>query len=85
MGPGGPLYVQATFARQNATRFPGDVAGLLMETDHEDYDASMPCELIETRGAWDPDQELPDELPEEPVQLYRGLTSAAVRNRISGQ
>jgi hypothetical protein len=27
------------------------------------------------RSAWDPDQELPDELPEEAVQLYRGLFS----------
>jgi pimeloyl-ACP methyl ester carboxylesterase len=62
------------FARMYATRFPGEVAGLvLMETDHEDYDANMPRELTEMRDAWDPDQELPAELPEEAVQLYRGL------------
>jgi pimeloyl-ACP methyl ester carboxylesterase len=62
------------FARHYAIRFPDEVAGLvLMETDHEDYDAYMPRELTEMRGAWDPDQELPDELPEEAVQLYRGL------------
>jgi pimeloyl-ACP methyl ester carboxylesterase len=31
------------FARHYATRFPDEVAGLvLMETDHEDYDAYMP-------------------------------------------
>ncbi|MCI2419105.1 alpha/beta hydrolase [Saccharopolyspora sp. K220] len=62
------------YARLYATRFPGEVAGLvLMDTDHEDYDAYMPRQLTEMRGAWDPDQELPDELPEEAVELYRGL------------
>jgi pimeloyl-ACP methyl ester carboxylesterase len=62
------------FARHYATTFPDEVAGLvLMETDHEDYAAYMPRELNDMRGAWDPDQELPDELPEEAVQLYRGL------------
>lgn len=62
------------FARHYATRFPDEVAGLvLMETDHEDYNAYMPQELNEMRDDWDPDQELPDELPEEAVQLYRGL------------
>jgi pimeloyl-ACP methyl ester carboxylesterase len=62
------------FARHYATRFPDEVAGLvLMETDHEDYDSYLPRELTEMRGAWDPEQELPDELPEEAVQLYRGL------------
>ncbi|MGP4017828.1 alpha/beta fold hydrolase [Saccharopolyspora sp. 5N708] len=67
------------FARHYATRFPDEVAGLvLMETDHEDYDAYMPRELTEMRAAWDPDQELPDELPEEAVQLYRGLFARMV-------
>jgi pimeloyl-ACP methyl ester carboxylesterase len=62
------------FARHYAIRFPDEVAGLvLMETDHEDYDSYLPRELTEMRGAWDPEQELPDELPEEAVQLYRGL------------
>ncbi|MGW5641758.1 alpha/beta fold hydrolase [Saccharopolyspora sp. NPDC003752] len=61
------------YARLYATRFPGEVAGLvLMDTDHEDYDAYMPRQLTEMRNAWDP-QELPDELPEEAVALYRGL------------
>jgi pimeloyl-ACP methyl ester carboxylesterase len=64
------------FARHYATRFPDEVAGLvLMETDHEDYDSYLPRELTEMRGTWDPGQELPDELPEEAVQLYRGLFS----------
>ncbi|MFI0463095.1 alpha/beta fold hydrolase [Saccharopolyspora sp. 5N102] len=61
-------------ARLYATRFPGEVAGLvLMDPDHEDYDDYMPRQLTEMRDAWDPDQELPDELPEEAVRLYRGL------------
>jgi pimeloyl-ACP methyl ester carboxylesterase len=69
------------FARHYATRFPDEAAGLvLMETDHEDYDAYMPQELQEMRGAWDPDQELPDELPQEAVQLYRGLFAQMMRD-----
>jgi pimeloyl-ACP methyl ester carboxylesterase len=58
------------YARHYATRFPEEVAGLLlMETEHEDYDASMPEQLQEIRSAWDPNQALPDEL----IQLNRDL------------
>ncbi|GAB2875794.1 alpha/beta fold hydrolase [Streptomyces mayteni] len=61
-------------ARLFATRFPGEVAGLLlMETDHEEYDAHMPRELTERWAAFDPDEAMPDELPAEAVALYREL------------
>lgn len=62
------------FARLYATRYPDEVAGLLlMEPDHEEYDAYMPRRLTEMRKAFDPDQALPDELPDELIQLYRDL------------
>ena len=62
------------YARHYADRFPGEVAALLLlDPAHEDYDAYMPQQLNEMRAAWDPDQALPDELPEALVQLYRGL------------
>jgi pimeloyl-ACP methyl ester carboxylesterase len=62
------------YARHYAQRFPGEVAALLLlDPAHEDYDAYMPRQLTEMRQAWDPDQVLPDELPDELIQLYRGL------------
>jgi pimeloyl-ACP methyl ester carboxylesterase len=62
------------YARHYAHRFPEEVAGLLLlDPAHEDYDAYMPRALNEMRAAWDPDQALPDALPEALVQLYRGL------------
>jgi pimeloyl-ACP methyl ester carboxylesterase len=62
------------FARLFAIRFPDETAGLLlMEPDHEDYDASMPRRLVEMRKAFDPDQALPDDLPDALVQMYRDL------------
>jgi pimeloyl-ACP methyl ester carboxylesterase len=62
------------YARHYATRFPGEVAALLlMEPAHEDYNAYMPQELNDLRAAWDPDQALPDELPSELIQFYRQL------------
>jgi pimeloyl-ACP methyl ester carboxylesterase len=62
------------YARQYATRFPEEVAGLLlMEPDHEEYDAYMPRQLVEMRDAIDPDQALPDELPDQLIQFYRDL------------
>jgi pimeloyl-ACP methyl ester carboxylesterase len=65
------------YARHYAHRFPGEVAGLLLlDPAHEDYDAYMPPELVEIWHAWDPDQALPDELPGELVQFYRGLFGA---------
>jgi pimeloyl-ACP methyl ester carboxylesterase len=65
----GGLYV-----RHYATRYPDEVTGLLlMEPDHEDYDAYMPPRLVEMWNAFDPDQALPDALPDQLVQLYRDL------------
>jgi pimeloyl-ACP methyl ester carboxylesterase len=62
------------YARDFAQRFPDEVTGLLLlEPEHEDYDAYMPPELLEIYNAWDPDQALPNELPDELIQLYRGL------------
>jgi pimeloyl-ACP methyl ester carboxylesterase len=62
------------YARHYAQRFPDEVAALLLlDPAHEDYNAYMPQQLNEMRNAWDPDQALPDELPDELIQLYRGL------------
>ena len=62
------------YARHYAQRFPGDVAGLLLlDPAHEDYNAYMPRQLLDQWAAWDPDQALPDELPDGLIQLYRGL------------
>ncbi|WP_433511846.1 alpha/beta fold hydrolase [Nonomuraea sp. CA-143628] len=62
------------YARHYARRFPGEVSGLvLVEPEHEDYDAYMPPKLVETWAEWDPDQAVPDELPDEVIQFYRGL------------
>jgi hypothetical protein len=33
----------------------------------------MTRELVEVWNAWDPDQALPAELPDELIQLYRGM------------
>lgn len=60
------------YARHYATRFPAEVAGLLlMDPAHEDYQSYMPRELVELWNTWDADQALPNELPEELVQFYR--------------
>jgi pimeloyl-ACP methyl ester carboxylesterase len=62
------------YARHYAQRFPVDVSGLvLVEPEHEDYDAHMPPKLVETWAEWDSDQAIPDELPDEVIQFYRGL------------
>jgi pimeloyl-ACP methyl ester carboxylesterase len=62
------------YARHYATRFPGEVAGLvLIEPAHEDYNAYMPGKLVDQWQAWDPDEALPDELPDDLIQSYRGL------------
>ena len=62
------------YARYYATRFPGEVAALLLvEPAHEDYNAYMPEELNDLRAAWDADQALPDELPDELIRFYRDL------------
>ncbi|SDI18427.1 Pimeloyl-ACP methyl ester carboxylesterase [Sinosporangium album] len=62
------------YARHYARRFPGEVAGMvLLDPAHEDYNSSMPPELVELWNTWDADQAFPDELPDELVQLYRGM------------
>jgi pimeloyl-ACP methyl ester carboxylesterase len=62
------------YARHYAQRFPDEVAGLLLlEPEHEDYDAYLPQQLRDIYNAWDPDQALPDELPDNLIQFYRGL------------
>ena len=53
------------YARHYATRFQGEVSGLvLLDPAHEDYNAFMPPELTE-RLAENSEVALPDELPEE--------------------
>ncbi|MFJ1550486.1 alpha/beta fold hydrolase [Streptomyces sp. NPDC088246] len=62
------------YARHYATRFPDETAGLLLlDPAHEDYNAYMPQQLVDQWESWDPDQALPDELPDEVVQMYRSL------------
>ncbi len=62
------------YARHYAQRFPDEVAALLLlDPAHEDYNAYMPQQLVDEWTAWDPDQALPDEFPDEVIQLYRGL------------
>ncbi|MFE3899369.1 alpha/beta fold hydrolase [Streptomyces sp. NPDC059153] len=62
------------YARHYATRFPDETAGLLLlDPAHEDYNAYMPQQLVDQWKSWDPDQALPDELPDEVVQMYRSL------------
>lgn len=62
------------YARHYATRFPGEVAALLLlDPAHEDYNAYMPQQLVDQWEAWDPDLALRDELPDEVIQFYRGL------------
>ena len=65
------------YARHYAQRYPGEVSGLvLLDPAHEDYNAYMPKELIDQWAAWDPGEALPDELPAELIQFYRGLVRA---------
>ncbi|GIG64431.1 alpha/beta fold hydrolase [Phytomonospora endophytica] len=64
------------YARFYATRFPDDVAALLLlDPAHEDYNASMPAELQELWGNFDAGDAAAflDDLPEEVIRLYRGL------------
>jgi pimeloyl-ACP methyl ester carboxylesterase len=62
------------YARHYAQRFPDAVAALLLlDPAHEDYNAYMPQRLVAQWEAWDPDQALPAELPDELIRLYRGL------------
>ncbi|MDQ2876870.1 MAG: alpha/beta hydrolase [Actinomycetota bacterium] len=67
------------YARHYAQRFPGEVSALLlMDPAHEDYRAYMPPEVVDIWNAWDPDQLLPDEVPDELIQLHRGLFEEAM-------
>jgi pimeloyl-ACP methyl ester carboxylesterase len=62
------------YARHYATRFPAEVAGLLLlDPAHEDLDTYMPPELVRRWREWDPKQVVPDELPSEIIEFYRGL------------
>ncbi|WP_214410733.1 alpha/beta fold hydrolase [Sphaerisporangium fuscum] len=73
------------YARHYATRFPGEVAGLvLMEPAHEDYRAYMPRELVERWDAWDPGNAVPDELPGEILEFYRVLFEQEVTDWPAG-
>jgi pimeloyl-ACP methyl ester carboxylesterase len=62
------------YARHYAQRYPSEVSGLvLLDPAHEDYNAYMPKELLDQWAAWDTEEALPEELPDELVQFYRGL------------
>jgi pimeloyl-ACP methyl ester carboxylesterase len=62
------------YARHYTQRFPDEVAALLLlDPAHEDYNDYMPQQLVDQWAAWDPDQVLPDELPDELIQFYRCL------------
>ena len=62
------------YARYLAARHPDTVAGLvLLEPGHEDYHKYMPKELTDRWDAFDPEQELPDVLPQQILDFYRDL------------
>jgi pimeloyl-ACP methyl ester carboxylesterase len=64
------------YARYYATRFPGEVAALLLlDPAHEDYNSSMPAQLREIRAGFDATEAAAalDNLPDEVIQFYRGL------------
>ena len=64
------------YARCYATRFPGEVAALLLlDPAHEDYNSSMPAPLREIWAGFDAGEAAAflDNLPDEVIQLYRGL------------
>jgi pimeloyl-ACP methyl ester carboxylesterase len=62
------------YARHYAQRYPSEVSGLvLLDPAHEDYNAYMPKELLDQWAAWDTEEALPEELPDELVQFYRSL------------
>ncbi|WP_344668812.1 alpha/beta hydrolase [Catenulispora yoronensis] len=64
----------ALYARYLAARRPEVVAGLvLFEPGHEDYHKYMPQELADRWDAFDPDQDLPTELPQQVIDFYRDL------------
>jgi pimeloyl-ACP methyl ester carboxylesterase len=64
------------YARYYATRFPGEVAALLLlDPAHEDYNSSMPAQLREIWAGFDAAEAAAalDNLPDEVIQFYRGL------------
>jgi len=64
------------YARYYATRFPGEVAALLLlDPAHEDYNSSMPEQLREIRAGFNAADAAAalDDLPDEIIQLYRAL------------
>jgi pimeloyl-ACP methyl ester carboxylesterase len=62
------------YARHLAAGHPESVAGLvLVETGHEDFRKYMPKELTDLWDAFEPGEALPDELPKEITDFYRGL------------
>jgi pimeloyl-ACP methyl ester carboxylesterase len=66
----------ADYARIFASRFPGQVAGLVLaEPHHEDYTAFLPPDLAAIYASFDLDQALPAEIPAGLTELYRALFS----------
>jgi pimeloyl-ACP methyl ester carboxylesterase len=64
------------YARHYATRFPDEVAALLLlDPAHEDYNSAMPARLREIWESFDPAEAAAafDDLPDEVIQFYRGL------------
>ena len=67
------------YARYFAAEHPEHVAGLvLVEPGHEDYRKYMPKELTDVWDGFDPDAVLPDEIPQEIRDFYRGLFQDAM-------
>ena len=66
------------YARHYATRFPGEVAALLLlDPAHEDYNSYMPAQLRELWEGFDAAEAAAafDNLTDDVMQLYRGLFS----------
>jgi len=64
------------YARHYATRFPHEVAALLLlDPAHEDYNSAMPAQLREIWESFDLAEAAAafENLPDEMIQLYRGL------------
>lgn len=64
------------YARHYAIRFPDEVAGLLLlDPAHEDYNSAMPDQLRQIWEGFDAAEAAAafDDLPDEAIQLYRGL------------
>jgi pimeloyl-ACP methyl ester carboxylesterase len=71
------------YAHHYATRFPRDVAALLLlDPAHEDYNSSMPAQLREIWESVDAGEAAAafENLPDEVVQLYRGLFAQELAN-----